>query len=79
MCKPVRTHVAEVVKKSSDTDNFLEFPRLVRVTAWVRRFVNNCTKNPQGKVLFKGLTVSDGKESELFWFKRAQAECFEDG
>ncbi len=74
-----RTHVALISDENGlNPRNFSSFYHLVRVTAWVRRFVSNCRQKVYQRLLTDNLTVDEVNQAEIFWFKRAQMESFQD-
>ena len=78
--KNERTHVALISDENGlNPRNFSSFYHLVRLTAWVRRFASNCRqKEANLRLLTANFTVDEVKQAEIFWFKRAQIESFQD-
>lgn len=55
---------------------FSSFTRLKRVTAWVRRFLDNCCMKDANKRASGPLSVSELREAETFWLAEAQSQSF---
>ena len=62
-----------------DATHFSQLSRLLRVTAWVKRFTHNCRSRKFGKdKAFGPLVVKEIGESLLFWIRCIQSEAFPD-
>ena len=58
-------------------DRFSSFTRLVRVTAWVKRFRYKCLAKKEGSLLNTSpLTVDELDEAQNYWLHVAQIACF---
>ena len=69
-CRMVRTSVTQVLDSNElNPKNFSDFRRLVRVTAWVRRFTSNCKCRPEQRDLSKSLSIEEVKKAEFYWFQ----------
>ncbi len=55
-----------------DLERFSSKEKLLRVTAWVKRFINACKSKE--RVKSKGLTVDEIGKAELEWIKEVQKE-----
>ena len=81
--KPVTTLVAKAVQRGSianvvDFSRHCRFHKVVRVTAWVSRFVNNARSQVKGKTKMMGdLEVSELDNGEEQWIRIAQKELRE--
>ena len=61
------------ISNSINLQRFSCLNRLLRVTAWVRRFINNLKRKKSGKELVCGaLEASELKGAELAWIKASQ-------
>ncbi|XP_050024017.2 uncharacterized protein [Dermacentor andersoni] len=73
--------VMPIVSPSSMTifnvENYSSFSRVVRVTAWVRRFVDNC-HNKKGRTIGP-LRAEEVISAERYWLAKAQEDAFSDG
>ena len=58
--------------------NYSSFQRLIRVTAWLQRFISNCKHRVTDRVLNCSLSQQEVKRAEQYWLKRAQVEGFGD-
>ena len=75
----VRTNVTQALGNNElDPQNFSDFRRLVRVTAWLRRFVSDCKCRVEQRDLDKSLSIKEVKGAQVYWFKQAQTERFLD-
>ena len=61
-------------------DQFSSFLRLKRVTAWIRRFVDNCRRKDRDRPTSLYLSTSELMSSETYWllFTQRQAFCHRD-
>ena len=58
-------------------DRFSTFPHVIRVTAWVIRFINNCRLSIHNRpVINKPLSVQELKHSTNYWIKVVQSEVW---
>ncbi|XP_077553403.1 uncharacterized protein LOC144168258 [Haemaphysalis longicornis] len=55
-------------------DRYSSLSRLLRVTAWLRRFVNNC--NPKAEKRMGPLSAKELRESRLLLLRQVQEEAF---
>lgn len=55
--------------------HFSDWTRLIRVTAWIRRFIKNC-RLKKDKVQANSLTVPELDQAKTFWYKYAQTDAF---
>ena len=71
------SHLAAV--KFLDPGKYARLRTLLRVTAWIQRFVRNCRlpQNDRRKTVV--LTPDELNQAELFWLRRSQCEMFPDG
>ena len=77
--KMARTHVAQVSEENVlNPRTFSSLRRLVSITAWIKRFVNNCKRSVELRVFSRDLSVKELNEAETYWLKRAQIERFQD-
>ena len=53
--------------------------KLVRVTAWTKRFIKNCKSSLESRNLSTTLNEMELDEARTFWFRRVQAESFPGG
>lgn len=58
-----------------ELDKYSSWIRVVRITAWIRRFIHNCRVHTSRR-LMGPLTAPEIKEGEFTWMKNAQAEAF---
>ena len=56
--------------------NYSSYNRPVRVVAWIKRFVSNCS-NPGGRVTSPHLTVEELGNAEVYVLKHAQMDDFQ--
>ena len=63
-----------VVPKLLDPAGYSNWPKLVRVTAWILRFCHDLRKKDRRNA--EVLSVEELKEAELFWIKFAQQGRF---
>ena len=69
----VVTEKSEKLSNVMDVERFNSLNKLLRVTAWVRRFVNNLKLKKEKRELKKGsLEVEEIKEAEKMWIQDAQ-------
>ncbi|XP_048580427.1 uncharacterized protein LOC116614572 [Nematostella vectensis] len=78
-CKRVTVALTNVTKQSVasvvDIERYSSLTRLLRVTAWVGRFVNNLRLGLKGETIVTGaLTIDELTSAELLWVKAAQSE-----
>src|SRR5436190_1145938 len=56
------------------------WPKSVRVTAYVHRFVDRCRKktslNSSDGIFSRSITAEEYNKSRIFWLRQIQAECF---
>lgn len=57
-----------------DLNNYSNFDKVVRVTSWVRRFVNNCRSS--ANKLVGPLTTKELNDSEIYWIRVVQQDHF---
>jgi hypothetical protein len=57
-----------------DSKKFSKWKRLVRVTAWILRYVRNLRSKRKPKEEIDPLTADELERSEEFWIKKAQKE-----
>jgi hypothetical protein len=74
MKKKVLGTTKVVVPKLLDPAGYSNWPKLVRVTAWILRFCHNLRKKDRRNA--EVLSVEELKEAELFWIKFAQQGRF---
>ena len=60
-----------------DLKRFNDFMRLLRITAYVRRFIHNCKKPLKRRV--DVLSAQEIREAQLLWVKSVQGEMVQDG
>ena len=58
-----------------DPAGYSSWPRLLRVTAWVRRFAENC-RTPRADRPYGPLSVTELRAAEMTWLRRAQSDNF---
>ena len=58
------------------TNQFSDFARLKRVTAWILRFINNLCTVVSQRCLSPHLTVSELSAAEGYWLMIVQSESF---
>ena len=63
--------------KYIDPRNYSSLNRLLRVTAWVRRFIHN-VQNKNEKRIEKQISSTEILECKEFWFKKVQKEEYRD-
>ncbi|XP_072140680.1 uncharacterized protein [Dermacentor andersoni] len=72
--------VMPIVSSSSmaifNVENYSSFSRVVRVTAWVRRFVDNC-HNKEGRTIGP-LRAEEVISAERYWLAKAEEDAFSD-
>lgn len=59
-----------------DLSRYSSFSKVCRITAYVRRFIQNCRSKPKGQARTGPLEVQEVKEAKLMWIKSAQREAF---
>ena len=59
-------------------DRFSSFSLLKRVTAWIRRFVDNCRRQKQERPKSLFLSVSELEGAEAYWITLMQHQVFPD-
>ena len=57
-------------------ERFSSFLRLKRVTAWIRRFIDNCRRNNHDRPASLYLLTSELTVSENYWISLAQRQAF---
>ena len=59
-------------------NRFSTFTRLVRVTAWVIRFITNCRskKHSNSQALYNSLPMRELNQATLYWIKLVQSEVW---
>ena len=58
-------------------NRFSTFTRLVRVTAWVIRFITNCqSRKHNSQALYKPLSMQELNQATLYWIKLVQGEVW---
>ena len=62
-----------------DPSTFSSLTALLRITAWIERFVNNCRRPKESRKTTKYLQPDEMKKARLFWLQQAQTEAFPDG
>ena len=76
-CKMARTNVAQVSEKNVlNPRTFSSLRRLVSITAWIKRFVNNCKSPVELRVFSRDLLFKELNEAKTYWLKRAQKKDF---
>ena len=69
------SHIVIISDPIVPCDRFSSFTRLVRVTAWVKRFLYNCLAKKEGSLLNTSpLTVDELDEAQNYWL--SQIACF---
>ncbi|XP_040070852.1 uncharacterized protein LOC120843527 [Ixodes scapularis] len=71
----VLLHDASVPYPLLTLENFGSYTRMLRVTAWVLCFVQNC-RLPRGSTELS-LSAAEIRNAELLWIRNAQHECFD--
>ena len=72
-----RTHVTKShARVIIDPNKFSSLKRLVHVTGWVQRFLNNCRLPMNLQRKDRILLPTEISEAETFWIKQAQAQAF---
>lgn len=66
-------HVNELMLPRMDVGRYSRLSRLLRVTAWVKRFVANCRVSGTYR---RFLTAEEEANAELYWVKLSQREDF---
>ena len=70
-CKATKEIMTTTIEKSDIFDNFLEKHELyksLRITAWIKRFLNNCHKTKRSGPL----KTDETEHQKKFWIKREQ-------
>ena len=71
---------AEVTPRLSsqlvDLSRYSSFGKVCRITAYVRRFIQNCRSKSKGQARTGPLEVQEVKEAKLMLIKSAQKEAF---
>ncbi|XP_053406667.1 uncharacterized protein LOC123558187 [Mercenaria mercenaria] len=57
--------------------NYSDWNHLVRISAWINRFIDNCQMSKRDRRLSKELCLSEIDEAEKRLIRIAQIECFE--
>ena len=60
-------------------EKFSSFSRLLRITAWVKRFLKNCQLPNEQRKKNNVLQRAEISDAETFWIRRTQAEAFPNG
>ena len=58
-----------------DPEKYSSYSKLIRVTAWMNRFINNSKKTSNEK---RGLQIQELETAKLLREKKIQRDCFED-
>ena len=75
-----RTHMTKSHASAIINPNkFSSLKRLVRVTGWVQRFLNNCRLPMNSRRKDRILLPTEISEAETMWIKQAQAQAFPGG
>ena len=70
-CKSIKEIMTTTIEKSDTFDNLLEKHELykfLRITAWIKRFLNNCQKTKRSSPL----KTDETEHQKKFWIKREQ-------
>ena len=70
-CKAIKEIMTTTIEKSDIFDNFLEKHELykpLRITTWIKRFLNNCQKTKRSGPL----KTDETEHQKKFWIKREQ-------
>ena len=79
LCQPPNENDPEVNDEFLESKKTSSWIHLIRVTAWVFRFVSNCRhKNEHVKVAKGPLSVEELTSAEEFWIKKAHVHVFPD-
>ncbi|XP_077981413.1 uncharacterized protein LOC144436486 [Glandiceps talaboti] len=77
-CKPKQIFVTQEKPDIIDCRRFSSWMRLIRVTAYVLRFIQNVRAKQQNKVMKYGpLSPQECKDAETYWIVRAQRSLHE--
>ncbi len=79
--KKVQAHTTTELKDTNnrlDPKRYSSLKRLIRVTAWLKRFVKNCKSPVNAQNMSTVLQNDKLTTAETFWLRRAQAESFTD-
>ena len=60
-------------------DKYSSLTRLLRVTAWIRRFLTNCKLPKEQRMKCDALEQSEISNAETYWVRTAQTEAFPSG
>ena len=60
-------------------DNYSSLSRLLRATAWIRRFLTNCKLPKEQRMNGDALGQNEIYNAETYWIRRAQIEAFPSG
>jgi hypothetical protein len=69
------THMAIIQDDRLDPERYSDWNRLLRITAWVLRFVDNCRFHSSDRMM-GGIAPSELVEVENIYIKRAQMETY---
>ena len=58
--------------------NYSSYQRLIHVTAWCQRFINNCRLPKERRTSEKTLTSRELIQCDVWWLHRAQTDAFPD-
>lgn len=80
--KKTQTHVTKEADAAEDRrldpKRYSSLGRLIRVTAWTKRFIKNCKTSTLSREMSKTLQQDELTNAKTFWLRQAQAECFPD-
>ena len=68
-----------VVQNRLVPEKFSSLSRLLRITAWVRRFLTNCKLSKERQKKCNVLGKNEISDAEIYWIRRAQSEAFPNG
>ena len=57
-------------------DRFSSYSKLIRVTAWTIRFINNCRPQRSNSQITPSLSVQEIVNAENYWLSQSQRDCF---
>ena len=60
-------------------EKFSSLSRLLRVTAWIKRFLTNCKLPKEQRTKSDVLGQNEISDAEIYWVRRAQTEAFPSG
>ena len=60
-------------------EKFSSLARLLRVTAWIKRFLTNCKLPKEQRTKSDVLGQNEISDAEIYWVRRAQTEAFPSG